>query len=168
MKLVEGRLEGRGLKVSLVAARFNETVVERLVEGARRALRQHGVREDDIELVWVPGSLEIPVAVGELLERGDCDAVVALGAVIRGETPHFEYVSEAVSAGIAALSRQRRMPIGFGVLTVNSVAQAEERAGGKLGNKGFEAAQTALEMVSVLSQLRQAKPGPGAAAARAS
>ena len=155
MKLVEGVLEGRSLKVSLVAARFNETVVERLVEGARRALRQHGVLEDDIELVWVPGSLEIPVVVAELLERGGRDAVVALGAVIRGETPHFEYVSEAVSTGIAELSRQHRVPVGFGVLTVNSVAQAEERAGGKLGNKGFEAAQTALEMVSVVSQLRQ-------------
>jgi 6,7-dimethyl-8-ribityllumazine synthase len=155
MKLVEGVLEGHSLKVSLVAARFNETVVERLVEGARRALRQHGVLEDDIELVWVPGSLEIPVVVAELLERGGRDAVVALGAVIRGETPHFEYVSEAVSTGIAELSRQHRVPVGFGVLTVNSVAQAEERAGGKLGNKGFEAAQTALEMVSVVSQLRQ-------------
>ena len=155
MKLVEGVLEGHSLKVSLVAARFNETVVERLVEGARRALRQHGVLEDDIELVWVPGSLEIPVVVAELLERGGRDAVVALGAVIRGETPHFEYVSEAVSTGIAELSRRHRVPVGFGVLTVNSVAQAEERAGGKLGNKGFEAAQTALEMVSVVSQLRQ-------------
>jgi 6,7-dimethyl-8-ribityllumazine synthase len=153
MKKVEGVLEGRGLKVSLVAARFNETISERLVEGARRALRQHGVQEEDIELVWVPGSFEIPLAVAELIERGGCDAVVALGAVIRGETPHFEYVCEAVSGGIAALA-SRRVPIAFGVLTVNSVAQAEERAGGKLGNKGFEAAQTALEMISVLRQLR--------------
>jgi 6,7-dimethyl-8-ribityllumazine synthase len=157
MKLVEGVLEGQGLKVSLVAARFNETVVERLVEGARRALRQHGVEEDSIQLVWVPGCFEIPVAVAELIDQGGWDAVVALGAVIRGETPHFEYVSEAVSSGIAALSAQR-FPIGFGVLTVNSVQQAEERAGGKLGNKGFEAAQTALEMVSVLRQLRADRP----------
>jgi len=157
VKSVEGVLEGQGLKVSLVAARFNETVVERLVEGARRALRQHGVQADDTRLVWVPGCFEIPVAVAELIERGGCDAVVALGAVIRGETPHFEYVSEAVSSGIAALSA-RRFPIGFGVLTVNSVAQAEERAGGKLGNKGYEAAQTALEMFSVLRQLRQDWP----------
>lgn len=156
MKVVEGVLEGRGLKVSLVAARFNESVVERLVEGARRALRQHGVLEDDIELVWVPGCFEIPLAAAEVIERGGCDAVVALGAVIRGETPHFEYVSEAVSGGIAALA-SRRLPIGFGVLTVNSVQQAEERAGGKLGNKGFEAAQTALEMISVLRQLRQGR-----------
>ena len=155
MDVIEGVLDGRGLKVSLVASRFNETVVERLVEGARRALRQHGVLEADIELVWVPGSLEIPVAVAEILERGGRDAVVALGAVIRGETPHFEYVSEAVTSGVAALSRQRRVPIGFGVLTVNSIAQAEERAGGKLGNKGAEAAQTALEMVSVLIRLRR-------------
>lgn len=154
MKQVEGVLEGRGLKVSLVAARFNETLVERLVEGAHRCLRQHGVGEDEIELVWVPGSFEISGAVAELIDRGGCDAVVALGAIIRGETPHFEYLSQAVSGGLAALA-SRRVPIGFGVLTVNSVAQAEERAGGKLGNKGFEAAQTALEMVSVLRQIRQ-------------
>jgi len=157
MKLTEGVLEGRGLKVTLVAARFNETVVDRLVEGARRALRQHGVLEDDIELVWVPGSLEIPVAVAEIVERGGSDALVVLGAVIRGETPHFEYVSDGVAAGVAALAREHRVAIGFGVLTVNSVSQAEERAGGKLGNKGADAAQTALEMVSVLRQLRKGR-----------
>jgi 6,7-dimethyl-8-ribityllumazine synthase len=155
MKLTEGRLEGQGLKVALVAARFNEGIVDRLVEGARRALRQHGVSEADIELIWVPGSLEIPTVVAELLEQGGRDALVALGAVIRGETPHFEYVSQGVSQGIADLARRHRVGIGFGVLTVNTVAQAEERAGGKLGNKGFEAAQTALEMASVLGQLRQ-------------
>jgi 6,7-dimethyl-8-ribityllumazine synthase len=99
--------------------------------------------------------LEIPTVAAEVLARGGCDAVVALGAVIRGETPHFEYVSDGVSRGIADLSRQHRVGIGFGVLTVNTVAQAEERAGGKLGNKGFEAAQTALEMTSVLRQLRR-------------
>jgi 6,7-dimethyl-8-ribityllumazine synthase len=157
MKLTEGALEGRGLKVTLVASRFNEAVVDRLVEGARRALRQHGVVEDNIELVWVPGSLEIPVVVAEVLERGGCDAVVVLGAVIRGETPHFEYVSDGVASGVATLAREHRVAIGFGVLTVNSVSQAEERAGGKLGNKGADAAQTALEMVSVLRQLRQGK-----------
>ena len=156
MKSIEGGLDGRGLKVSLVASRFNQTVVERLVEGARRALRQHGVEENDIQLVWVPGSLEIPVAIAELIEQGQPDAVVALGAVIRGETPHFEYVSDTLSRGIAALVT-RRVPIGFGVLTVNSVAQADERSGGKLGNKGYEAAQTALEMISVLRQLRQGR-----------
>jgi 6,7-dimethyl-8-ribityllumazine synthase len=155
MKLIEGHLEGQGLKVALVAARFNEAVVTRLVEGARRCLRQHGVGEEDIELIWVPGSLEIPTVVAEVLARGGCDAVVALGAVIRGETPHFEYVAEGVSRGVADLSRQHRVGIGFGVLTVNTVAQAEERAGGKLGNEGFEAAQTALEMTSVLRQLRR-------------
>ncbi|HEY6537855.1 MAG TPA: 6,7-dimethyl-8-ribityllumazine synthase [Candidatus Dormibacteraeota bacterium] len=160
MRVVEGRLGGEGFRVSLVAARFNETIVERLVEGARRALRQLGVAEADIELVWVPGSLEIPALVAELLERGGQDAIVALGAVIRGETPHFEYVSAGVSQGIAELSRRRRFPIGFGVLTVDTVAQAEARAGGKLGNKGFEAAQTALETASVLRQLRQAGSGP--------
>jgi 6,7-dimethyl-8-ribityllumazine synthase len=157
MKVTEGTLDGSGLKVGLVAARFNETVVQRLVEGARRILRQHGVGEQDIELIWVPGSLEIPVAVAELLERGGCDAVVALGAVIRGETPHFDYVAEAASSGIAELARRHRVPVAFAVLTVNSVEQAQERAGGKLGNKGAEAAQTALEMVSVLRQLRSGR-----------
>lgn len=155
MKVVGGVLDGNGLKVSLVAARFNQPVVERLVEGARSSLRQHGVADSEIELVWVPGSMEIPLAINELLERGGCDAVVALGAVIRGETAHFEYVAEAASSGIATLSRQRRVPVAFGVLTVNSVEQALERAGGKLGNKGAEAAASALEMVSVLRQLRQ-------------
>ncbi|MGC1185088.1 MAG: 6,7-dimethyl-8-ribityllumazine synthase [Candidatus Dormiibacterota bacterium] len=154
MKVVEGRPDGQGLKVGLVAARFNQEVVNPLVEGACRALRQHGVSDEDIELIWVPGSLEIPAVVAVLLEGGGLDAVVALGAVIRGETAHFEYVSEGVSQGIAELSRQHRVGIGFGVLTVNTVAQAEERAGGKLGNKGFEAAETALEMTSILRQLR--------------
>ena len=104
MKVTEGILDGRGLKIGLVASRFNETVVRQLVEGAGRTLRQHGVEEQDIELIWVPGSVEIPVAVAELLERGGCDAVVALGAVIRGDTPHFDYVAEAASSGIASSS----------------------------------------------------------------
>jgi len=161
VRVLEGSLAGAGLRVSLVASRFNETVVGQLVEGAHRALRQHGVGAAEIELVWVPGCLEIPVAAAELIERGGLDALVALGAVIRGETPHFDYVAAAVSSGIADLARQTRVPIGFGVLTVNSVLQAQERAGGKLGNKGYEAAQTALEMVSVLGQLRQQGTGLG-------
>ncbi|MGH7666927.1 MAG: 6,7-dimethyl-8-ribityllumazine synthase [Candidatus Dormibacteria bacterium] len=155
MRVVEGRLDGRGLRVGLVASRFNEAVVERLVEGAQRCLRQHGVADGALELVWVPGAMEVPLGLAELIEGNRGDALVALGAVIRGETAHFDHVARTVSDGVAALARLRRVPIGFGVLTVNSVAQAEERAGGKLGNKGFEAAQAAIEMVSVLEQLRR-------------
>ncbi len=153
MRVVEGMLEGRGRRVTLVAARFNEAIVERLVEGARRCLRQHGVEEGDLELVWVPGAFELAQAVARVLERGGCDAVVALGAVIRGGTPHFEFVAGAAGQGLAELARRSPVPVTFGVLTVDSVAQAEERAGGKLGNKGYDAALAALEMISVLARL---------------
>ncbi len=154
MRQIQGVLDGRGLKVCLVAARFNETIVERLVEGARRALLQHGVSEDDIQLIWVPGAFEIAVAAAERVQRGGVDALVALGAVIRGETPHFEYVAQGVASGIAELGVRHRVAIGFGVLTVNTVEQAAERAGGKLGNKGWEAAGAALELASVLRTIR--------------
>ncbi|MHB1524847.1 MAG: 6,7-dimethyl-8-ribityllumazine synthase [Candidatus Dormibacteria bacterium] len=154
MRQIQGVLDGRGLKVCLVAARFNETTVERLVEGARRALLQHGVSEDDIELIWVPGAFEIAVAAAERVQRGGVDALVALGAVIRGETPHFEYVAQGAASGIAELGVRHRVAIGFGVLTVNTVEQAAERAGGKLGNKGWEAACAALELASVLGSIR--------------
>lgn len=156
MKETKGVLDGQGLKVCLVAARFNETVVTRLVEGAHRALQQHQVREDDIEVIWVPGAFEIPVAAAERLEQGGVDAVVALGAVIRGETPHFEYVAQAAASGIAELGVRHRVAVGFGVLTVNTVEQAAERAGGKLGNKGWEATCAALELASVLRAIRAA------------
>lgn len=154
MRQIQGVLDGRGLKVCLVAARFNETIVERLVEGASRALQQHGVGEDDVELVWVPGAFEIAVAAEERVQQGGVDALVALGAVIRGETPHFEYVAQGAASGIAELGVRRRVAVGFGVLTVNTVEQAAERAGGKLGNKGWEAACAALELASVLRSIR--------------
>ncbi|MDA8333053.1 MAG: 6,7-dimethyl-8-ribityllumazine synthase [Candidatus Dormibacteraeota bacterium] len=154
MRETHGTMVGKGLVVGLVAARFNQTVVASLVEGANRALLQHGVGESDIELIWVPGAFEIPVAAAELLHRGGLDALIALGAVIRGETPHFEYVASAVAAGIAELGLRHRVATGFGVLTVDTVEQANSRAGGKLGNKGWEAATSALELASVLRQLR--------------
>jgi 6,7-dimethyl-8-ribityllumazine synthase len=154
MRETRGSMVGNGLLVGLVAARFNQTVVTALVEGATRALLQHGVADSDIELIWVPGAFEIPVAAAELLHRGRIDALVALGAVIRGETPHFDYVASAVSAGIAELGLRHRVATGFGVLTVDTVEQAASRAGGKLGNKGWEAATSALELASVLRQLR--------------
>jgi len=154
MREIHGTLDGSGLRVCLVAARFNETVVTRLVDGALRAMRQHGVAEDHVELIWVPGAFEIAVAAAERLQQGGVDALVALGAVIRGETPHFEYVASAAAAGVAELGVKHRVATGFGVLTVNTVDQATERAGGKLGNKGWEAATSALELASVLRQLR--------------
>lgn len=154
MREINGRLEGGGLRVCLLAARFNESVVLRLVEGARRALLQHGVAEESIELIWVPGAFELPAALAARLRSSAPDAVVALGAVIRGETAHFEYVAGAACAGLAELSRTSGVPVGFGVLTVNSPEQAAERAGGKLGNKGWDAACAALELASVLAQMR--------------
>ncbi len=157
MRETLGTLDGSELRVCLVAARFNETIVSRLVDGALRAMRQHGVVEDRLEVIWVPGAFEIGVAAAERLQQGDLDALVALAAVIRGETPHFEYVASAAAAAVAELGLKHRVATGFGVLTVNTVEQASERAGGKLGNKGWEAATSALELASVLRQLRSGR-----------
>jgi len=151
---IEGVLDGRGLKVCMVAARFNETIVRRLVEGANRALRQHGVSDEDTELIWVPGAFEIAAAAAARLQQGGVDALVALGAVVRGETPHFEHVAQEASSGIGELGGRYQVAIGFGLLTVNTVEQAAERSGGKLGNKGWEAACAALELASVLRSIR--------------
>ncbi|MHB1523250.1 MAG: 6,7-dimethyl-8-ribityllumazine synthase [Candidatus Dormibacteria bacterium] len=153
MREIQSKLDGSGLAACVVASRFNERVVAQLVEGAVRALRQHGVEEGRLELVWVPGAFELPVAAAERLARGGVDLLVAVGAVIRGETPHFEYVASAAASGLAELSVRHRVPIGFGVLTVDTVEQATARAGGKLGNKGWEAGVAALELASVLRQL---------------
>lgn len=154
MKETNGRLDGTGQRACLLASRFNETVVLRLVDGARRALIQHGVADDDIELVWVPGAFELPAAMAAVAGHQRQDLLVVLGAVIRGETPHFEYVAQAACSGIAELARTSGLAVGFGVLTVNTVEQAADRAGGKMGNKGWEAACSALEMASVLARLR--------------
>ncbi|MHB1576461.1 MAG: 6,7-dimethyl-8-ribityllumazine synthase [Candidatus Dormibacteria bacterium] len=154
MREINGALAGDGVRCCLIAARFNETIVGQLLQGALRGLRQHGVAEEDIEVVWVPGAFEIPVAAAERIHGGGVDCLIALGAVVRGETPHFEYVASAVASGIAELGVRHRVATGFGVLTVETVDQAEARAGGKLGNKGWEAAVAALELNSVLRQLR--------------
>lgn len=146
--------DGRGLRVCLVAARYNEAIVERLVEGARKALQEHGVDPHDVELLWVPGAFELPLVLAERLERGGVDALVALGAVVRGGTPHFDYVAGAASSGISQLALTHRVPIGFGVLTTDDQEQAEDRAGGRLGNKGEEAALAALETALVLRGMR--------------
>ena len=149
MRIVEGQLTGAGLKVAIVAGRFNAFIVDRLVEGAVDAFQRTGAAPDDITVYRAPGSFEIPQVARRVLERGGIDCLVCVGAVIRGGTPHFEHVASAVSSGLADLSRTAKVPVTFGVLTTDTVEQAIERAGTKAGNKGFEAALAAVEMVSL-------------------
>lgn len=137
----------------ILAARFNSFIVDRLIEGAVDALRRHGVSDDNITIIMAPGAFELPVLARQVLSKRPCDAVVALGAVIRGGTPHFDYVAGECVKGLAHVSLDTGVPIAFGVLTVDSIEQAIERAGTKAGNKGAEAALSALEMVSVISKL---------------
>jgi 6,7-dimethyl-8-ribityllumazine synthase len=154
MKSIEGTLGAAGLKVAIVAGRFNAFVVERLIEGAVDALRRSGANEDDITVYRAPGSFEIPYTARLVLEKGGIDALVCLGAVIRGGTPHFEYVADAVAKGVAELARGAKIPVTFGVLTTDTVEQAIDRAGAKAGNKGFDAAMTAIEMVSLTRKIK--------------
>ncbi len=149
----EGRPDGRGLRVAVVVARFNEGITGRLLEGALRALREHGVAEEHIEVVWVPGSFELPLALEGIARTRRFGAAVVLGAVVRGETPHFEYVAAAAARGISQVALQHRLATGFGVLTTGSWEQAEERVGGRQGHKGEEAALVALEMSDLLRRL---------------
>lgn len=149
-----GSLTGVGRRFGVVASRFNGRLVELLVGGAVDCLRRHGAEAKDIQLVRVPGAWEIPAALEELAAAGSVDALVALGVVIRGETPHFDYICAECSRGIAGVTARHRVPVGFGVLTCATTAQAEERAGGKAGNKGWDAALAALEMADLLSRLR--------------
>lgn len=153
MKTYEGKLVAEGLKFGIVVARFNEFITGKLVSGALDALNRHGVLEEDVELVWVPGAFEIPLIAQRLAESKRYDAVICLGAVIRGATPHFEYVSSEVSKGVANVGLATRIPVIFGVLTTDSIEQAIERAGTKGGNKGFDAAVTAIETANLLKQL---------------
>ncbi len=152
-KTVEGDLQVRGARFVLLASRFNSFVVESLLEGALDTLRRHGAEESDLHVVRVPGAFEMPLAAARLAKTGDYDAIVALGAVIRGGTPHFEYVAGECTKGLAGVSMQHDIPVGFGVLTVDTIEQAIERAGTKAGNKGAEAALSAIEMVNVLRNL---------------
>jgi 6,7-dimethyl-8-ribityllumazine synthase len=149
MRIVEGQLNAAGLKVAIVAGRFNAFIVDRLVEGAVDAFQRTGTAPDDITVYRAPGSFEIPQVARRVLERGGIDCLVCVGAVIRGGTPHFEHVASAVSSGLADLSRGAKVPVTFGVLTTDTVEQAIDRAGTKAGNKGFEAALAAVEMVSL-------------------
>jgi 6,7-dimethyl-8-ribityllumazine synthase len=158
LKTFEGNLDAKGLRFAIVAGRFNSFITERLVGGAMDALRRSGASEDDIELVRVPGSWEMPLAVAAVLGQKRHDAVICLGAVIRGETPHFDYIAGETAKGIAQASLKAGVPVSFGVLTTNTLEQAVDRAGAKGGNKGFDAAMSAVEMANLLRGLRsQAK-----------
>lgn len=153
MAELSGAPRGEGRRVAVVASRFNESITRALVEGAMDALVRHGTRFEDIDLMWVPGAWELPLAVRGALASERYDAVVALGAVIRGDTPHFDYVAGEASRGLADASAQAEIPVGFGLLTCDSMEQAEERAGGAHGNKGWDAALAALEMADLMQQL---------------
>ncbi len=150
---IEGGLDARGLKAALVASRFNDFIVSRLISGAIDALVRHGASEGDITIVRVPGAFEIPQAVSAMVRSGQHDIVVALGAVIRGSTPHFDYIAAEVAKGVAQTALQASIPVSFGVLTTDTIEQAIERAGSKAGNKGAEAAMSAIEMANLLKQM---------------
>jgi 6,7-dimethyl-8-ribityllumazine synthase len=154
MRSYEGKLTARGLKIGIVASRFNHTLVERLVEGAIDCFLRHEGEEENLTLLRVPGSWEIPMAVKELLIREDIEGVVALGVLIRGATPHFEYIANEVSKGLAMLSLEHRKPVSFGVITADTLEQAIERAGTKHGNKGWDAMLSTIEMVNLFKTLR--------------
>lgn len=151
--IIEGKLDAKGLRVGLLVSRFNSFVSDRLVEGAIDALLRHGAEKDDINIVRVPGAFEIPPTAKQMAESGRYDAIVCLGAVIRGATPHFEYVSAEVSKGVASVSIDSGIPVTFGVLTTDTIEQAIERAGSKAGNKGFDAAVAAVEMANLYKAL---------------
>lgn len=157
-EVISGRLDGTGMKIAVAASRFNELVVERLVAGAADGLRRHGVADDDVTLAWVPGAYELPLLAQKLAASGAYDAVITLGAVIRGATSHYDLVAGQCAAGISRVALETGIPVVFGVLTTDNLEQALERAGSKAGNKGFEAATVAIEMVDVLRQVRPPKP----------
>ena len=153
MKLYEGKLVAESIKVGIVCARFNEFIVSKLLGGCEDTLLRHGVQADHIAVAWVPGAFEIPLIAAKMAKSGKCDAVIALGAVIRGNTSHYDYVCSEVSKGIAAVALESGIPVMFGVLTTDTIEQAIERAGTKAGNKGTECAQGAIEMVNLIRAL---------------
>ena len=148
-----GNLEAKGKKFGIVAARFNEFITSRLIDGALDSLKRHGVDDEDIDLAWCPGAFEIPLVAKRMLTSEKYDAIICLGCVIRGSTPHFDYVANEVAKGIGKVSLDFAKPVIFGVLTTESIEQAIERAGTKAGNKGFDAALSAIEMVNLLDNL---------------
>lgn len=153
MNTFEGKLVSDGIKIGIVAARFNEFIVSKLIAGARDALLRHDVKEEDIDLAWVPGAFEIPLIAKKMAESGKYDAVICLGAVIRGATSHYDYVCNEVSKGIASVSLSSGVPVLFGVVTTENIEQAVERAGTKAGNKGYDSAMAAIEMVNLVRQV---------------
>ncbi len=152
-KHFEGVLLGKGLKFGLVVSRFNEFITKKLLEGAQDALLRHGVNQEDIEIAWVPGSFEIPLIAQKLAQTKRYDAVICLSAVVRGGTPHFEYIAAEVSKGIAKVGLDAGLPVIYGVITADTLEQAIERAGTKMGNRGFDAAVTAIEMANLLKSI---------------
>ncbi len=155
MKTFEGTLDGKDCSIGIIVSKFNEPVTSRLLAGAEDTLRQLGTASDQIQLIRVPGAFELPLAAKALAQSHEVDAVICLGAVIRGETPHFDYINEVTSRGIGQVALETGIPVIFGVLTTNTVAQAMERSGSSERNKGADAARTAIEMVSLMKQLHQ-------------
>ena len=153
LKSLEGKLMAKGLKFGIVLSRFNSFISDRLLEGALDALRRNGAEEEDCCVVRVPGAFEIPLAAKKLIKSGRYDAIICLGSVIRGATPHFAYIAAEVTKGIASLSLEGEIPVSFGVLVTDTIEQAIERAGTKMGNKGFDAAMTAVEMANLMKEI---------------
>lgn len=153
MKFYEGNLVSKGIRIGIAAARFNEFIVSKLLDGALDGLKRHDVNEDDIEVAWVPGAFEIPIIASKMAVSGKYDAVICLGAVIRGATSHYDYVCNEVSKGIAQVSLSSGIPVIFGVLTTENIEQAIERAGTKAGNKGYDCALSAIEMVNLIKSM---------------
>ncbi|MBN2498401.1 MAG: 6,7-dimethyl-8-ribityllumazine synthase [Deltaproteobacteria bacterium] len=156
-RTIEGHYDARGLKVGIVVSRFNSFISERLLEGALDALLRHGAAEQDIQVYRVPGAFELPAAVKRLAEQGAFDAVLCLGCLIRGGTPHFDLIAAEVFKGMAAIAMEHQLPVGMGVITADTLEQAIERGGSKMGNKGFEAAQAALEMAHLYKAMETRK-----------
>lgn len=153
MNTIEGKLVAKDVKIGIVAGRFNEFIVSKLVGGAMDGLLRHDVKEEDVTVAWVPGAFEIPMAAKKMAKSGKYDAVICLGAVIRGATSHYDYVCAEVSKGIASVSLETEIPVMFGVVTTDTIQQAIERAGTKAGNKGYDCALGAIEMINLLNQL---------------
>ncbi len=153
MNVYEGQLVSKGIKVGIVVARFNEFIGSKLLGGAIDGLKRHDVKEEDIDVAWVPGAFEIPLIAAKMAKLGKYDAIICLGAVIRGATTHYDYVCSEVSKGVAHVSLQSEIPVIFGVLTTENIEQAIERAGTKAGNKGYDCALTAIEMVNLINEI---------------
>ena len=153
MNVLEGKLVSKDIKIGIVCARFNEFITSKLLGGAQDALIRHDVKDSDIDVAWVPGAFEIPLAAQKMANSGKYDAVICLGAVIRGSTSHYDYVCNEVSKGVAQVSLQAGIPVMFGILTTENIEQAIERAGTKAGNKGYDCAMSAIEMVNLLKEI---------------